>query len=77
MSKEQLIMLLEQKELQIKEQKEEEENQIKKFADLIRKIEESKGFFKFIAWINAVKELVSFVYQIIEQSKTKTNEIFF
>lgn len=77
MSKEQLIMLLEQKELQIKEQKEAEENQIKKFADLIRKIEESKGFFKFIAWINAVKELVSFVYQIIEQSKTKTNEIFF
>jgi hypothetical protein len=69
--KEELVLIIQQQAEEIQKQKEAEENQIKKFAELLKKIEANKGFFRFIAWVNAVSEMVVFVYQIVQQSKIK------
>lgn len=75
-SKEELVLIiqLQAEEIQkqfaeIQKRKEAEENQIQKFAELLKKIEANKGFFKFIAWVNAVSEMIVFIYQIVKQSK--------
>lgn len=48
-----------------------ENDQIKRFSDLLKNIEAKKGFWKFLAWVEAAKELISFIYQIVERSKLK------